>query len=442
MIDLIEQFQTHFEERNFKQLTAIQEAVQKPLEEDKTVFGIAPTGSGKTLAFTWPLLPKVMKGQGTQILVLEPSQELALQTTRVMREWAALLGLKVHSATGGANLRRQTERLKKERPEVVVGTPGRILHLLDTRDLKLNNLATLVIDEADDLLRDDTQAVVEDIERATPLDTQLAFFSATQSTTLEQLDVLFGRDLVKIDVRAQDHSRGPVKHGLVVARTMSDKAVMLERLSQTKNFRALVFFTSIKTLHYTASRLRHEGISSATLGGRQRQTERETVMRQFRKHQVKLLLTTDVAARGLDIPKLPAVVNFELPNTADGYVHRTGRTGRQGEPGLVVNLGDDHDFRDLKKLLADTDYQLEPMTIDKRQLVSGEDAKNAGKSVEKATVKAVQKRQHDAKGNPKKEVVRTLDSFSQFAKAKHKKKNRKNKGIRLKHRRKNEEQQK
>ncbi|KRN15292.1 DEAD/DEAH box helicase [Limosilactobacillus fermentum] len=442
MIDLIEQFQTHFEERNFKQLTAIQEAVQKPLEEDKTVFGIAPTGSGKTLAFTWPLLPKVMKGQGTQILVLEPSQELALQTTRVMREWAALLGLKVHSATGGANLRRQTERLKKERPEVVVGTPGRILHLLDTRDLKLNNLATLVIDEADDLLRDDTQAVVEDIERATPLDTQLAFFSATQSTTLEQLDVLFGRNLVKIDVRAQDHSRGPVKHGLVVARTMSDKAVMLERLSQTKNFRALVFFTSIKTLHYTASRLRHDGISSATLGGRQRQTERETVMRQFRKHQVKLLLTTDVAARGLDIPKLPAVVNFELPNAADGYVHRTGRTGRQGEPGLVVNLGDDHDFRDLKKLLADTDYQLEPMTIDKRQLVSGEDAKNAGKSVEKATVKAVQKRQHDAKGNPKKEVVRTLDSFSQPAKAKHKKKNRKNKGIRLKHRRKNEEQQK
>lgn len=439
---MIEQFQTHFEERNFKQLTAIQEAVQKPLEEDKTVFGIAPTGSGKTLAFTWPLLPKVMKGQGTQILVLEPSQELALQTTRVMREWAALLGLKVHSATGGANLRRQTERLKKERPEVVVGTPGRILHLLDTRDLKLNNLATLVIDEADDLLRDDTQAVVEDIERATPLDTQLAFFSATQSTTLEQLDVLFGRDLVKIDVRAQDHSRGPVKHGLVVARTMSDKAVMLERLSQTKNFRALVFFTSIKTLHYTASRLRHDGISSATLGGRQRQTERETVMRQFRKHQVKLLLTTDVAARGLDIPKLPAVVNFELPNAADGYVHRTGRTGRQGEPGLVVNLGDDHDFRDLKKLLADTDYQLEPMTIDKRQLVSGEDAKNAGKSVEKATVKAVQKRQHDAKGNPKKEVVRTLDSFSQPAKAKHKKKNRKNKGIRLKHRRKNEEQQK
>lgn len=439
---MIEQFQTHFEERNFKQLTAIQEAVQKPLEEDKTVFGIAPTGSGKTLAFTWPLLPKVMKGQGTQILVLEPSQELALQTTRVMREWAALLGLKVHSATGGANLRRQTERLKKERPEVVVGTPGRILHLLDTRDLKLNNLATLVIDEADDLLRDDTQAVVEDIERAAPLDTQLAFFSATQSTTLEQLDVLFGRDLVKIDVRAQDHSRGPVKHGLVVARTMSDKAVMLERLSQTKNFRALVFFTSIKTLHYTASRLRHDGISSATLGGRQRQTERETVMRQFRKHQVKLLLTTDVAARGLDIPKLPAVVNFELPNTADGYVHRTGRTGRQGEPGLVVNLGDDHDFRDLKKLLADTDYQLEPMTIDKRQLVSGEDAKNAGKSVEKATVKAVQKRQHDAKGNPKKEVVRTLDSFSQPAKAKHKKKNRKNKGIRLKHRRKNEEQQK
>ncbi len=437
---LIEQFQKHFEERGFKQLTAIQEAVQAPLTADKTVFGIAPTGSGKTLAFTWPLLPKVMKGEGTQILVLEPSQELALQTTRVMREWAALLGLKVHSATGGANLRRQTERLKKERPEVVVGTPGRVLHLLETRSLKLNHLVTLVIDEADDLLRDDTQAVVEDIERATPLETQLAFFSATQSDTLDQLDVLFGRDLVKIDVRAEDKSRGPVKHGLVAARTMSDKAVMLERLSQTKNFRALVFFTSIKTLHYTASRLRHDGISSATLGGRQRQTERETVMRKFRKHQIKLLLTTDVAARGLDIPKLPAVVNFELPTTADGYVHRTGRTGRQGEPGLVINLGDDHDFRDLKKLLAATDYKLEPMTIDKRQLVTN-DANKPGRSVAKANVKAIQKRQRDSNRGPRKEVVRTLDDSLSQSRPKRKKKNRKNKGIRLKHRRKNEEKQ-
>ena len=430
-----EQLQAHFEKRGFTKQTAIQEAVYAALAAGKTVVGIAPTGSGKTLAFTWPLLTRVTPSDGTQIVVLEPSQELALQTARVMREWAALLDIKVQSLTGGANLRRQVDRLKKSHPEIVVGTPGRVLHLLDNRHLKLTRLKTLVIDEADDLLRDDTQAVVEDIERRTPLNTQLAFFSATSSKQLEQADVIFGRDVVKFDVRNLDDSRGPVKHGLVYARTMAQKARMLKRLSKTKNFRALVFFSSIKTLHYTASRLRHEGVSSATLGGRQRQTEREKVMRQFRKHQIKLLLTTDVAARGIDIPKLPAVVNYELPQSVEEYVHRTGRTGRQGEPGLVVNLGDDHDFRDLKKLLQDTEYDLQPLTIENRQLLDEKSAMtDSGETVRHENSRRVQKAQRKH-GEVKKTVHKTLDHFTK-PKKKKRHKQRKNKGIRLKHRRK------
>lgn len=437
-----EQLQAHFEKRGFKKKTAIQEAVYDALAAGKTVIGIAPTGSGKTLAFTWPLLTRVNKGDGIQILVLEPSQELALQTAHVMREWASLVGIKVQSLTGGANLRRQVERLKKGHPDIVVGTPGRVLHLLDNRHLKLQHLKTLVIDEADDLLRDDTQAVVEDIERHTPISTQLAFFSATSSKQLDQADVIFGRDVVKFDVRKQDNSRGPVKHGLLYARTMAQKAKMLEQLSKTKNFRALVFFSSIKTLHYTASRLKHEGVSSATLGGRQRQTEREKVMRQFRKHQIKLLLTTDVAARGLDIPKLPAVVNYELPQSVEEYVHRTGRTGRQGEPGLVVNLGDDHDFRDLKRLLRDTEYDLQPLTIDNRQLTDEkETAGEPSETVRHENSRRIQKAQRNRDGIVKKSIHRTLDTFTK-PKKKKRHKHRKNKGIRLKHRRKAQDKNK
>ncbi len=105
-----------------------------------------------------------------------------------------------------------------------------------------------------------------------------------------------------------------------------------------------------------------------TLGGRQKQTQREKAMRMFRKRQIKLLLTTDVAARGIDIPKLPAVINFDLPTETNTYIHRVGRTGRQGEPGLVINLGDDHDIRDLKKILAPTDYHLEHLYIDNDQI--------------------------------------------------------------------------
>lgn len=433
---MIEQFQTHFNER-YDQPTAIQTAVDQALQSDQSVLGIAPTGSGKTLAFTLPLLPKIMPGAGTQLLVLAPSQELAIQTTTVMREWANLIGVKVQSLTGGANLRRQVARLH-DHPDVVVGTPGRVLHMLDNHHLKLGHLQTLVIDEADDLLQDDTLAVVEDIERATPISTQLAFFSATKSPVLDQLNVMFGRDIAVFDVRNEDHSQGQVKHGYMSARTNAQKTATLRRLTSIKDFRALVFFNSTRTLNYAASRLRHEHVPVGTLGGRQKQVQREKAMRMFRKRQIKLLLTTDLAARGIDIPKLPAVINFDLPTETNTYIHRVGRTGRQGEPGLVINLGDDHDIRDLKKLLKETDYHLTQLFVGNNQVTDQKPvAGQTSISVKKQHSQDLQKEQLTEKPQVKKQLNRTLSGFSK-PKKRRRKKNRKNKGIRLKHRRQNE----
>ena len=431
---MIEQFQEKFNQQ-FKQPTEIQEAFAKPLAEDKSILGIAPTGSGKTLAFTLPLLPKIMPGAGTQLLVLAPSQELAIQTTRVMREWANIIGVKVLALTGGANLRRQVMKLRKH-PDVVVGTPGRVLHMLDNRHLKLGHLQTMVIDEADDLLRDDTLAVVEDIERATPLSAQLAFFSATKSPVFKQLSVMFGRDILTLDVTDSDHTRGNVRHGYIDARTNAQKTAVLRRLTSIKDFRGLVFFNSTRTLHYAASRLRHEHMTIGTLGGRQKQTQREKAMRMFRKRQIKLLLTTDVAARGIDIPKLPAVINFDLPTETNTYIHRVGRTGRQGEPGLVINLGDDHDIRDLKKLLAPTDYHLEHLYIDNDQITDQKPQKGQKSvSVRRQNSRQLQKEQWNDNASVEKTVHHTLGKLTKPKKNPHKK-NRKNKGIRLKHRRK------
>lgn len=434
---MIEQFQKRFAEK-YDQPTAIQAAVAPILQTDQSLLGIAPTGSGKTLAFTLPLLPKIMPGEGTQLLVLAPSQELAIQTTRVMREWAALIGLHVQSLTGGANLRRQVQKLH-EHPEVIVGTPGRVLHMLDNRHLKLGHLMTMVVDEADDMLQDDTLAVIEDIERATPLTTQLAFFSATKSPVLDQLDVMFGRDIEVVDVRDQDKSQGEVQHGYLSARTNAQKTATLRRLTSIKDFRALVFFNSTRTLNYAASRLRHEHVPVATLGGSQKQTQREKAMRMFRKRQLKLLLTTDLAARGIDIPKLPAVINFDLPTEVNTYIHRVGRTGRQGEPGLALSLGDDHDIRDLKKLLNGTDYQLTKLYIGDSGLTTQKPASGQQTSSLKKQELSSQLRQaQNSKTSLRKKVDQTLNSFSQ-PKKRRKKKNRKNKGIRLKHRRKNGE---
>lgn len=416
------EFEKHFKEKGFTQPTAIQTAVAEPLAAGHSVLGIAPTGSGKTLAFTWPLLSQLTPGKGSQLLVLEPSQELAMQTTRVMREWATLVGLHVQSLTGGANVRRQIEKLR-DHSEILVGTPGRIYDLLNRHHLSLGGISSIVIDEADDLLNDHSKVVVFNLVKAAPRDCQLSFFSATTGQGSADLAATFHRKLVVCDVRQTDNSRGEVQHYTVIARTNAQKTAVLKSLSEQAEFYGLVFFNSQRTLEYVYNRLTHNHLAVVTLGGHQRQVQRQAALRQFKKHQVKLLLTTDVAARGLDIAKLPAVINFDLPINADQYIHRVGRTGRQGQPGTVYNLGDDHDFRDLKKVLAATDYQLrkwrlpdERPTVARRQRVGDNHQHHATEKQPERVVKpAVLSKKHK----------------------KHKKnRHLKNKGMRFKHRKK------
>lgn len=349
------QFEQFFQQQGFKTQTAIQTAVYEPLKEDRSLIGLAPTGSGKTLAFAIPLLEKTVPGGNTQILVLSPSQELAVQTTDVFRQWGAVNHIKATSLTGGANMQRQIERLKKH-PEVVVGTPGRMLSLIHESRLKLKDVQTIVVDEADELLNGETLDEVREIVMSAPIDVQLAFFSATQANTAEKLSETFGVDVEQFDVRKTDNTQGEVIHGLVRV-AASKKVTYLRRLAKLKHFQALVFFNHVSTLEHVAAELKHQHVSSVKLAGHQVQTERATAMRLFRKGDAKLLLTTEMAARGLDIADLPAVVNFDLPQDATAYTHRTGRTGRMGNTGMVVNMGDDHDLRDLRKLVPEVTFK-------------------------------------------------------------------------------------
>ncbi|PWF99929.1 DEAD/DEAH box helicase [Levilactobacillus bambusae] len=353
---MLKQFEDQFHKLGFDGPTQIQAAIYDPMVKGEDLLGLAPTGSGKTLAFVLPTLAEVMPGEGTQVLILAPSQELAMQTTNVVRDWARLVNAQVLALTGGANLKRQMERLKKH-PEVVVGTPGRVASLIDDRRLKLHQLETLVIDEADDLLTGETLETVRRIAQAAPADCQLGFFSATDTDILHELPKWFGKDVRRIDVRESDQTQGEVKHELLqVNETKRDQ--MLKRLLAIPGFRALVFFDSTSRLAKTAAHFKHDHISAVPLTSGLRQTQRQKALTDFRLGHVKLLLTTDVAARGLDIPKLPAVVNYDRPTTATTYVHRAGRTGRMGEPGEVITFGDDHDLRDVRRMLSELDYSL------------------------------------------------------------------------------------
>lgn len=344
---------SRFEERltsvGFTTLTPIQEAVAAPLAEGKSIDALAPTGTGKTLAFTWPLLPELVPNDGEQLLILAPSQELAMQTTRVVRDWANVLSLKVLSLTGGANVKHQLDRLKKH-PEILVGTPGRVSELIGNGKLKLKRLRTFILDEADELLRDDTANQIDQIwDAIDDEDVQVALFGATEVDTAIASG-LFERDFLRIDQR---HEKIPtaIKHEFwPTARDQRQKR--LRQLATQKHFQAMVFFNTTKQLKITASFLAHEHVAMATLVRGDSSTTRAKSLTNFRKGTAKFLLTTDVAARGLDIPDLPAVINFDLPRDGETYTHRAGRTGRMGKDGLVISFGNDHDLRDLKKMIA------------------------------------------------------------------------------------------
>ncbi|WP_251933828.1 DEAD/DEAH box helicase [Latilactobacillus sakei] len=343
-------FQALWDEQGFKDLSPIQEAVYQPLKQDKSILGLAPTGSGKTLAFSLPLLEKIMPGEGLQVLILAPSQELVIQTRDVIQPYAKAIDCNVQAITGKANVKRQIERLKTK-PEIIVATTGRLLELSEQRKIKFHTLQAIIMDEADELLTDSGLSETRHIVQESPADVQLGFFSATSTDTLTDLETWFGVPIETIDVRSIDKTGGDVLHAFIPTGN-AQKVNVLRHLAHQKNFRGLVIFNQSAQLLQAAQTLKHQKVTYAALSGQGRQTERQKALKDFREGKIQLLLATDVAGRGLDITDLPYVINFDVPNAKITYIHRAGRTGRMGREGTVLTLGNQHDGRNLRKLLA------------------------------------------------------------------------------------------
>ena len=349
-----------------EQPTPLQNAVWQRLIDGDSIFGLAPTGTGKTLAFVLPMLSQVDANlKRTQVLILAPSQELAMQTTQVAREWGALVGVSVASLIGGANGRRQAEKLKKDKPQIVVGTLGRVLTMLEGGVLKLDNIKAVIFDEADAMLTEERHASLEALADQLPTNLQLGLFSATSGADLQYVNTVFNQKVHPISVGTDAPAN--IKHEFQYVDQRAKEKILIQLARH--NQQALVFFNTISALVSMQATLRHAHVSVMSIGSNdKRQVQRADALRLFKKGEVALLLVTDVAARGLDIDNLPLVVNAQLPERLKTYVHRTGRTGRMGKNGRVLNLGNDHDIRNLKRELGDkftlvkADNTFEPST--------------------------------------------------------------------------------
>lgn len=343
-----EAWQEHWQASGFSEPSIIQAKSFQPLKEKQNVLGISPTGSGKTLAYVLPLLLNVEKAQGSQLLILAPSQELAMQISQVVRDWASLLQLKTQLLIGGANVSRQVEKLKKK-PEILVGTPGRVLELIKAKKIKSHLLKTIVMDEVDQLFHEKEMNLTKQILTSAPTDFQLVFYSATADRVTEEAQKL-AEQLTIIDVTDEDHSAGTVNH-YYMNLSPRKKSAYLRSLSYTSDFRGMVFFNQVADLGAVEEKLVYEGLSVVSLASDQNKALRKLAIDQFSSKKSVMLLTTDIAARGLDFEAVPYVINTEVPLSEESYIHRAGRVGRMGASGTVITFVNDATKRDYQRIL-------------------------------------------------------------------------------------------
>ena len=335
-------------ELGYEQMTPIQAQGIPLLLAGKDLVGQAKTGSGKTAAFALPILQNLkLDKRAVQALVLCPTRELCAQVARVFRQLGRKqAGLHVLIASGGTPVRIQTTALERG-AQIVVGTPGRTLDLLRRRSLKLGSVVTAVLDEADRMLDMGFAEEMDEILKVLPRPLQTAFFSATFPDTIETMSKTHQRDAVRVTIE-DPAEEAPAIRQLVLPTEQADKLRAFYRvLADHSHESALVFCNLKATVAELTTTLARAGVSTDCLHGDLEQFERDRVMAMFRNRSVRVLVATDVAARGIDVADLDLVVNYDLPAQADIYTHRIGRTGRAGKAGLAVSLVTRRDERRL-----------------------------------------------------------------------------------------------
>ncbi|GIP49439.1 DEAD/DEAH box family ATP-dependent RNA helicase [Paenibacillus sp. J53TS2] len=306
--------------------------------EGRDVLAQSQTGTGKTLAYLLPLLQRVTPADKTlQGLILAPTQELAMQIQREAEKYGEPLGIQTQALIGGAAIKRQLEKLKLH-PQLVVGTPGRIREILALRKLKLHTLRTVVVDEVDQMFQLGGTADVEHILRGTLRDRQLMFLSATINPEIRALAAKEMKEPLEVGIEPEQRTSKTLEHLYFVCEAR-DKIDMLRRI--VRHFepeRTIAFINNTDQIAEVEGKMNFVGLSAGALYGDADKTARSLTLKRFREGKIRVLVASDVAARGLDIEELTLVVNLDPPIDAEHYVHRVGRTGRMGRKGLAVSI--------------------------------------------------------------------------------------------------------
>ncbi len=318
----------------------------------KDLIASAQTGTGKTAAFVIPALerlqkPSAVRGKGPRVLILTPTRELANQITEAVRTYGRFLRLRHGAIVGGMPYFEQ-QRLLSQPVDIIIATPGRLIDHLESRRIDLSRVELLVLDEADRMLDMGFSEAVETITQAAPANRQTLLFTATWDNTMARLAERLMKDPVRIAVAGKKATLESIEQRLHAADDMQHKNRMLNHLIADSGMtRAIIFSSTKKNADQLARELHAQGHAAEALHGDMTQGARNRTIMNMRRGKVRLLVATDVAARGLDVPGITHVINFDLPKNAEDYVHRIGRTGRAGATGIAISFVS---FRELDQL--------------------------------------------------------------------------------------------
>ena len=365
------------DEVGYETPTAIQEQCITHLLDGQDIIGQAQTGTGKTAAFSLPLLDKIdLNNNQVQLLVLTPTRELAIQVAEAIQTYARhLKGFHVLPIYGGQSYDVQLRPLKRG-VHAVVGTPGRVMDHLKRGTLKLNNLQALVLDEADEMLRmgfiDDVKWVMEKL----PEQRQIALFSATMPNVIKRVAETFLKNPKIVQIKTKTATAPTISQRYWLVSGVN-KLDALTRILEVESFDALIIFVRTKTATIDlAEKLSARGFAAEAINGDIAQNQRERIINQYKQGKIDILIATDVAARGLDVERISHVVNYDIPQDPESYVHRIGRTGRAGRAGQAILFVAPRERRMLKTIERITRQPIDPMQLPSAKIINKQRVNN------------------------------------------------------------------
>jgi len=317
--------------------TPIQDQIMQSVIEGRDAIGIANTGTGKTAAFLIPLVDKVFRNKSERVLIVAPTHELVLQIRDELRGFARDLGIYTALCIGGANMNKQISELR-QKPHFVIGTPGRLKDLIETGILRLSEFHNVVLDEADRMV---DIGFIKDIKyfiSLMPAVRQSLFFSATISGKVREILQTFVKNPVTISVKKQETAEN-IEQEIIRVEHGTNKVDKLHDLLRQPGFEKVLIFGRTKWgVQKLTDELVARGFKAGAIHGNKRQNQRQKVLDEFKNSDIQVLLATDVASRGLDIPDVSHVINYDMPESYEVYIHRIGRTGRIDKKGTAITF--------------------------------------------------------------------------------------------------------